>query len=283
MHGSTRGRSRVSRLFDAYVAVDWSASSTPKRGKDSIWLCIDGSSPENLSTRYEATQRVREILEHLASDGRRVLVGFDFPYGFPRGFADLVAPGERPAWRRTWDLLVRHIRDDARNVNNRFRVAAELNVDGGPFWACPSGQASACLTVKRGILFPHRGLLEYRAVDRAVSGVQSVWKLYGRGSVGSQALLGIPRVASLRDDRSLSRLSAVWPFEPTAEARIVHVEIWPGLVQPSNHQIRDAGQVQALVGHWALLDDANALEPFFEVPPSCFAEEGWIFGAPSPA
>ena len=264
--------------FDAYLVVDWSASSIPNRGGDSIWLCKDGSSPENPNTRDEATQRVRELLERLVADGKRVLVGFDFPYGYPRGFADLVAPGAGPPWRRTWDALVARIRDDEQNVNNRFEVAAELNVDGGPFWGCPGGQARDGLTVKRGISFPHRGLQEFRVVEHAVRGIQSVWKLGGVGSVGSQALLGIPRVASLRDDPELASLSAVWPFERTAEAQIVHVEIWPGLVEPTAHAIRDAGQVEALVGHWARLDDAGRLGPLFEVPPSASSEEGWIFG-----
>jgi hypothetical protein len=269
----------MSRLFDAYIAVDWSAASKPKRGRDSIWLCRHGSPPENPSTRDEATQQVRGLMEEAVAAGRRVLVGFDFPYGYPRGFADLVAPGEGPAWRRVWDALVGRIRDDRLNVNNRFEVAAELNVHGGPFWGCPGAQASEGLTVKRGISFPHKGLQEFRAIERAVSGVQSAWKLYGAGSVGSQALLGIPRVAFLRDDPALAAVSAVWPFEPTNEAQVVHVEIWPGLVAPTPHAIRDAGQVQALVAQWARLDEAGKLGALFEAPPSSSTEEGWIFGA----
>jgi precorrin-8X/cobalt-precorrin-8 methylmutase len=268
-------------LFDTYIAVDWSASSKPKRGRDSIWLCKHGSPPENPSTRHEATQRVRELLERQVVAGRRVLVGFDFPYGYPRGFADLVAPGKGPAWRRSWEALVRRVRDDPLNGNNRFDVAAELNVDGGPFWGCPGGQARDALTVKRGISFPHRGLQEFRAIERVLSGVQSAWKLYGAGSVGSQALLGIPRVASLRDDPVLAPVSAVWPFEPMREARIVHVEIWPGLVEPTEHAFRDAGQVEALAGHWARLDDRGELGALFDAPPSVRAEEGWIFGVPN--
>jgi hypothetical protein len=221
-------------------------------------------------------QRVHELLMGLVADGKRVLVGFDFPYGYPRGFADLVAPGAGPPWRRIWDALVRLVRDDERNVNNRFDVAAELNVEGGPFWGCPGRQARNGLTVKRGISFPHRGLQEFRAVERVVRGVQSAWKLGGVGSVGSQALLGIPRVAALRDDPALAPVSAVWPFEPADEAQVVHVEIWPGLVAPTPHPVRDAGQVEALVEQWARLDDVGRLAPLFEVPAS--AEEGWIFG-----
>ena len=30
-------KDKQSPLFDGYLIVDWSASSSPKRGKDSIW------------------------------------------------------------------------------------------------------------------------------------------------------------------------------------------------------------------------------------------------------
>jgi len=268
-------------VFDAYIAVDWSAWSTPRIGPNSIWLCSNGSPPENPSTRQEATERVHELLQQLVAAGKRVLVGFDFPYGYPRGFADLVVPDDGPPWRRTWDLLVRRVRDDPQNANSRFDIAAELNVEGGPFWGCPAGQAREGLTVTRGITFPHKGLEEFRAVERAVRGVQSAWKLYGAGSVGSQALVGIPRVASLRDDPALAPISAVWPFEPTRQAQVVHAEIWPGLVTPTEHPIRDAGQVEALVAQWARLDDAGSLGTMFDVPRSACTEEGWILGVPA--
>ena len=268
----------MSRLFDAYIAVDWSAWSAPRTGPNSIWVCSHGSPPDNPSTRHEATTRVRDVLVRAVGAGKRVLVGFDFPYGYPRGFADLVAPGDGPPWRRTWDLLARLVRDERDNANNRFDVAAELNVAGGPFWGCPARQARDALTVTRDVTFPHEGLEEFRATERAVRGVQSAWKLYGAGSVGSQALLGIPRVASLRDDPLLAPVSAVWPFERTRGAQVVHVEIWPGLVEPTAHPVRDAGQVEALVRRWAALDDAGELGALFAAPPSCAAEEGWIFG-----
>ncbi|MCE3289702.1 MAG: cobalamin biosynthesis protein CbiG, partial [Caulobacter sp.] len=31
----------MARLFDAFVMVDWSASSTPKTGRDSIWIGVN--------------------------------------------------------------------------------------------------------------------------------------------------------------------------------------------------------------------------------------------------
>jgi hypothetical protein len=264
-------------IFDSYIALDWSASSVPKHGRDSIWLCDAGREPENPSTRAEATARVRELLLR----GGRTLVGFDFPFGYPRGFADLVAPGPQPAWRRVWNLLRERIRDDDRNANNRFEVAASLNGGTGPFWGCPTSRRQTTLTSKRTCTYPHRGLAEWREVDRRTRGVQSVWKLYGAGSVGSQALTGIPRVAALRDELVDAR---VWPFETgfaVPDARVVFVEIWPGLVPPERHAVRDAGQVAGVVRAWAERDADGRLAELFapaDAPTHAAHEEGWIFG-----
>lgn len=277
----------MTRLFDDYVAVDWSASSVPKRGKDSIWICASGTDPVNPATRAEATAQVRAILRRAVADGRRVLVGFDFPYGYPAGFADLAAPGDGPPWRRIWDLLTARIEDDDRNASNHFEVAAELNRTtggAGPFWGCPASRRQSGLTSRRTCAFPYAGLSELREVDRRTRGVQSVWKLYGAGSVGSQALVGIPRVASLRDDGALVDVSRVWPFETgftLPSARVVHVEIWPGLAPVAHHEVRDAGQVMGVVTRWSELDAAGALAPLFApARPAAVAvaEEGWILG-----
>src|SRR3954451_9558651 len=77
-------------LFDTYVAVDWSAAKSRGRGAGSIWIAVLGRdrplSVENPPTRAAATERVREILVGRAAAGDRILDGFDFAYGFPRGF-----------------------------------------------------------------------------------------------------------------------------------------------------------------------------------------------------
>jgi precorrin-8X/cobalt-precorrin-8 methylmutase len=247
-------------LFDAYLAVDWSASSKPKLGRDSVWLCLHGREPENPPTRAAATARIRELLAGLVGEGKRVLVGFDFPFGYPRGFG---------GWRDTWNLLRAEIRDEDDNRNNRFEVAARINErfgGHGPFWGGAVSRGRGSLA----------GLAELRATEGALR-VQSPWKLAGAGSVGSQALVGIPRVASLREDPELAEVSRVWPFEPIDGARIVHAEIWPGVVplEPL-HPVRDAAQVATLVAHWAALDAADALAPLFDRDGG---DEGWILGA----
>jgi hypothetical protein len=144
-------------------------------------------------------------------------------------------------------------------------------------------------------------LAEYRIVDdlvrRARPSLQSVWKLYTTGSVGSQTLLGIPRLHALITDRRLAPWSRVWPLEtgfavdefPESGPFIVHAEAWPSIVPEADDPalVRDARQVIALARHFAELDGAGKLVPLFERPAAlddagvrgCRDEEGWVLGA----
>ena len=71
------------QCFDRYVMIDWSANSSPKQGKDSIWVAVADRSGEvvfvhNPRTREEMTSVLREIL---TDRFERVLVGCDFHLG----------------------------------------------------------------------------------------------------------------------------------------------------------------------------------------------------------
>ena len=77
----------------------------------------------------------------------------------------------------------------------------------------------------------------FRRAEARAPGTQPAWKLLGQGSVGGQALLGIPMLRALRDDPALAPASRIWPFETGFTPRpratgpvIVHAEIWPGIV-----------------------------------------------------
>ena len=137
------------RLFDAFVAVDWSAGASPGSGPDSIWVaCGLATTPElviehceNPTTREAASSLVRGILRGLVSRDMRVLVGFDFPYGYPGGLADRVAPGQAAPWSRAWGAIAEQITDSTDNRNNRFEVASRIDqVLGsvGPFLGLPA-------------------------------------------------------------------------------------------------------------------------------------------------
>jgi hypothetical protein len=79
--------------FDSYLMVDWSAANTPRRGRDSIWLCLlqrqrdrlKETALENPLTRDNAYSRLLDILLKVIKEKRSILVGFDFPLGFSRG------------------------------------------------------------------------------------------------------------------------------------------------------------------------------------------------------
>jgi precorrin-8X/cobalt-precorrin-8 methylmutase len=137
-------------------------------------------------------------------------------------------------------------------------------------------------------------LPEFRLVERRARGLQPVWKLYAPGAVGSQTLLGIPRVLGLREHPWLKDHLRVWPFE-TGLTRlerpdpgsIIAVEIYPSLIAADPAPVvKDAGQVAALARHFVHLDDQGRLCDLFAGDPGLDpaerhvveTEEGWILG-----
>ena len=313
----------MTRLFDVYLAVDWSARSLPSPARPDRRRAVGGRSPGRCAgrnaqesywrTRAACVAHVRARLAAHVAAGRRVLIGCDFPYGYPVGTAAALAgdtaptAGPGPAWRWTWEWLVAHITDDAANGNNRFAVAAAANACArgsppGPFWGCPPAQAGLHLT-PTSPPYPYTTaagpvLARLRTVEQRLRGTQPCWKLLGTGSVGGQALLGIPRVAAWRADPALAAVSRVWPFEtgftPTPTATlgpaVIHAEIWPGIVPDSldpSVPIRDQAQVRAVVRWLAAHDAAGTLGRLFAPPAdlspaalaACCAEEGWLLGA----
>jgi precorrin-8X/cobalt-precorrin-8 methylmutase len=294
------GEREETALFDTYVMVDWSAAGVPRRGKDSIWLCRlrrGGQKPrlENPETRLAARARLLRWLEAELAAGRSVLAGFDFPFGYPAGFAARL--GEGGDWRDVWRFLAAGIEERGANASNRFEVAARINerVSGGaaPFWGCPSGAENGFLRARHHRRHEAIGLAEKRLADAATRGPQPVWKLYGNGSAGSQALTGIPVVQWLRD--RLGDRAAIWPFETGLAAparrsagRVVFAEIYPSLVKPRPRpgEVKDAAQLRAIARHFAGLDDAGGLAALFAADPRLTAEErgrvereeSWILG-----
>src|SRR5690349_9105676 len=108
------------RLFDAYVFVDWSGRDAPsptRPSADAIWIAEhdagDAIPRETYcTTRQSATAHVFTALAGHVAAGRRVLVGFDFPYGYPAGLAAALGlPDSGPPWQRTWSALAHSIVD----------------------------------------------------------------------------------------------------------------------------------------------------------------------------
>ncbi|HEV2186958.1 MAG TPA: hypothetical protein VGR70_07105 [Stellaceae bacterium] len=288
-------------LFDTYIIVDWSASNVPKRGKDSIWACRQGDAPINLATRSEAKSYLEALLSDGIGKGERILVGFDFPFGYPAGFAKRLRLAGEP-WRSTWKFISDRITDGPKNGNNRFEIGAQLNerVSGGrfPFWGCPPKTPEEVLK----FLGPRRNhpdsepLRERRLIDQWMVGAQPCWKLAYTGSVGSQVLTGIPVVRALRDDKRWEHCARVWPFETgltlPAEARIVFAEVWPSWWKwketREEGEIADRAQVRHVAGVFAQRDREGQLDAWFTppVPSECIndvvSEEAWTLGVVAP-
>jgi hypothetical protein len=291
-------------MFDQIVIVDWSAAKHRKLGRDSIWICQHATDPVNLPTRAAAKAHLSGLLDEATRRGARTLIGFDFPFGYPAGFADRLGLAGAKPWRAVWDEIARLIEDNEANSNNRFHVGAELNrrVSGKqfPFWGCPASSSSEFLGTRH-----HQGhsvdepLRERRLIDCWMTGAQPCWKLAYTGSVGSQALTGIPVVRSLRDDPRWADHARVWPFETALrfdmDARIVFAEVWPSwwrewrtVLRPGD--VNDQAQVRYVAGILADHCTNGTIASLFAGDPSLTAEqrsiveneEAWTLGVTAP-
>jgi len=287
-------------LFDTYVIVDWSAASQPKTGRDSIWICrlgADGESVCNPATRHAAKGVLADMLAGASARGERVLLGFDFPFGYPAGFAARLGLAGTP-WRALWDEIAGLLHDNEDNRNDRFVVGAAFNrrVSNGrfPFWGCPVNKAGEFLGSRH-----HRGhgadtLEERRLIDKWMVGAQPCWKLAYTGSVGSQVLTGIPIVQSLRDDPRWADHARIWPFETglhlPADAQMVFAEVWPSWwnwkpTQESG-EVNDRAQVRHVARLFGEADRAGELAAWFAGAPNLTraerriieSEEAWTLG-----
>ncbi|MEI6497153.1 MAG: cobalamin biosynthesis protein CbiG [Actinomycetota bacterium] len=301
-------------LFDLVVVVDWSANSTSKTGRDSIWIAAVGThdltefSLVNPSTRAAAEQHLAHLIADAA--GSRVLVGCDFSFGYPAGFARAIGHTGDAPWATIWAHLADELVDEPDNSNNRFAVASRLNASistgPGPFWGTTAAAyISPTLRRTKAPGFPHAtrhpdrpALQEFRVVEQVLraSGLRpsSSWQLAGAGCVGSQALTGIAMLARLRRRADIAERQIVWPFETglsvdriaASPDSVVLAEVWPSLVplDLTTHDVRDAAQVSGLAAWLAALDRRGDLAELFSPATNpadtavVMGEEGWVLG-----
>ncbi|MFT5364327.1 MAG: molybdopterin molybdotransferase, partial [Dinoroseobacter sp.] len=212
--------------YDRVLIVDWSGGNDrgAKPKKDAIWAAFDGEEAQYFRNRQVFEVWLSEVLEAERRAGHRILIGFDFPFGFPAGIAAHVTGRADPF--ALWDWLAVRI-EDAPKANNRFDVAADMNAlfDGiGPFWG--NGLARDIYGLPRKGLARTADVPERRVAEGVAKGAFPLWQLAGAGAVGSQALMGLPVLARLRT-RFGADLS-IWPFEQN-NGHICVIEVWPSL------------------------------------------------------
>lgn len=307
----------MTNTFNIFVAVDWSAKSSPspkKPSADAIWVGIkdtlSNQQYENyFRTRLECKKFLLDFLKKCSGNKHaNILVGYDLDFGFPRGLAKAMGYEGQDEWMYNWQFICENIIDNEENANNRFEVASKINflVNGGkmagPLWGCPKSKNLACLEeksphypyiTKNGIKLRRKRWCEYKEPK-----AQPVWKLLGTASVGGQTLLGIPVINEIRNHDSLKLFSRIWPFEtqfqlPTLQSNIcniIHLEIWPGILAnylDKTIQIKDQSQVRKTVDwlyEWTKSGNLRILMS----PPNWMTEsmiedvvkeEGWVIGA----
>lgn len=293
----------MSRLFDTIVMVDWSAKATPgpaRPRKDNIFIAVAGGPPPVYHrTRVSALAAIRALALAEIAAGRRVLIGFDFPFGYPAGTARALTGRDDAA--ALWSHLAARIGDAQDGAADRFALAGALNAafpGGGPFWGRPALRDIPGLGFRKPPHAPGRPP-ERRATELAARGAHTVWKLLGVGAAGSQALLGIPALERLRKSDGLAGHVAVWPFDTgfaAPHAPVTLAEIYPALIQPAVDaarlpaEIPDAAQVRVLAEAFARLDRDGVLAALFAAPDwltpeardAAAREEGWILGIKAP-
>jgi molybdopterin molybdotransferase len=267
--------------FDTFAMLDWSSGNDtgPRPRRDAIWLgLVRGGveeSPRYFRNRVEAEAALAALIEAECAAGRRLLIGCDFPFGFPAGFARGLTGCDNPF--AVWDWLETVI-EDAPQGNNRFDVAGEINgrFPGlGPFWF--NGLKREIEGLPRRDTRAGHGLPDRRRADADAPGAFSAWQMGGAGAVGGQVLIGLPVLNRLR--RLFYGQVAVWPFE-VLDKPVALVEAWPGLINPVVKRaeaaggIRDAHQVRLMVRALARLNPAT-LAAMLDVSAP---EEGWILG-----
>lgn len=282
--------------FRKIIIVDFSAAASPgpkKPKADQLWLAhvIPGEEPapaEYFRTRHDLESRLDALI---AATPGPMMIGWDFPFGYPAGSG--LGGGQQAA-----ATLADMITDAPDNRNNRFDVASEINrqwPEGpGPFWARPAHLPLPDLPPRRPdqSVFP---FAPWRIVEQQIKAsgrhsIQSVWKLYTTGSVGSQALMGLPLIHRLLQKHG----GRVWPFDTGWDRHldgILHVECWPSMIDFSaeDHPIKDARQVLATARAMARSDLENRLADWLGAPDgltdaelkAVADEEGWVAGVPA--
>src|SRR5579875_925876 len=263
--------------------VDWSASAKPKTGADSIWIGVlkrdvrfqFGFESFNPATRAEAEKKLVAILDDLKKRSERALLGFDFALGFPRGTGAMLKLKDE-SWKGLWSFLAANVVDKADNTNSRFAVASKMNRlmtdEARPFWGAPPKDVQRWLASTK----PAEGGAPVppalRHCEVATKGTKSVWQIFGNGTVGSQALVGVPAVGRLKAQRG--EALKVWPFETGFKAlttadlegvEAVAAEVYPSLIKADAlpGEVKDQTQVRGLCQHFARLDEAGKLAAAF--------------------
>lgn len=289
-------------VFDRVMMVDWSSTAKPTsafKREDALWLAEAGRHarlPDHHQTRHALFEDLCARISSALDTGQKTLIGFDFAFGYPAGFAAALGTDRAGLWAQ----LDTGFGPDLRNDGAKGAVVSTWCDRLGPsrFWVVKEGATFPGVPGSKG-RGPEPRFDLNRACETkglAATGAQTVFRLTGPGSVGAQSLVGIPYLARLK--ARFGQALAIWPFDSgwgVPDAQIVVAEIYPSLLKPVYRQDAghrapwafDAMQVDLLAEAFTKADQAGALRGMFDRPTCVTAdqarisvtEEGWILGS----
>ncbi len=267
--------------YDTICVMDWSAGNDtgPSPRKDAIWAGVmrerREDDPVYLRNRDTAFDWLCSLIETERAAGRRLMIGFDFPFGYPEGFSAAIVGIGSPL--KLWDYFAEQLVDTP-TANNRFQLAGRINArfpGVGPFWFNGLKDDVPGLPRKGKDRDNSHGQKERRVCETKAKGSFTCWQMGGAGAVGGQVMTGMAVLSRLR--ARFSGQVSVWPFEvPTGP--VLFVEIWPSLiaeaVKAEDDPIKDRAQVRLLAKAFARLP----IEDFRQMLCVDAPTEGWILG-----
>lgn len=285
------------RLFDVFIAVDFSGSKDPRQQKKHIAFAEDPLPPSILPplTRSDAVSYLVERLHHHGSRGKRVLCGFDFQYSFPRGFWHALT--DLP---ETWAEMIRGISEGVSGLPSiseepesnarqwadaaNKRISCRMGIAIGPFWGPHFSQAKNPHFPFSQACFQEKRLVDQRVKNIHLKNSQPIFKVGGGGSVGLQSLCGIPCLSRIRTDCLRQNVPlCFWPFDGWELRGYRHVLVeWYPAIQNRGPK-GDANDAHACV-EWARANDEEGTLSHYFTPTLSDSEkaqvafEGWILG-----
>ncbi len=116
--------------FDSFAMVDRPGGNQRpvKPGRDATWACFahrgQVEAPVYLGHCGLAERRLEDSIDAELTAGRRLCLGFDFPFGYPAGFSGVPSGSDDPLGLWAWFAACI---EDAPKRNNRFDPAGEIN------------------------------------------------------------------------------------------------------------------------------------------------------------
>lgn len=286
--------------FERFIAIDWSGAKRGYKGI-AVAICEAGNKAPVLIGPPKARWTRSDVADWLSAEaetGSRTLVGFDFAFSMPYeavGYLDGAAGTLESAYA-LWDCL-------------------ENAACGAPDFGCipivrdrrfsrlywTNGR-----TPKRWILRQRR--TEIECAEATSTRPETVFKLIGSKQVGKASLTGMRVLRHVRSN-ACGRVG-IWPFEDTADKKLIMVEIYPTLFRKrAAHglsKMRTAGALNAALrvlnsrefaSKGRITDDETdalisaagmryfthqGLFQLRHIKDEQVRREGWIFGIPLP-